>query len=802
MRRYLLTIFCLPLITMLFVGCTLSMEEYAIEEEMSRGFDEPYTEVTDIGTFTYQYHDNVRPVTKRVLEYVLGVEADSIVYYAENCPEEWLPYVGGYVSSGCSRKIPHGMNHRVLSVQHENGYYKVTTTKATTDEVFKELDVDINFEYQVPNLTDTTLTDSLHLERQDSVIVDWALIDEGAASRAFTKMPTRGDDEKKDDEEKETEDKLRDVKTVAWSIKKETNFPKPRGLGMYIEGTQTTVVKKLIHYRARKKNNFCESWEEDHSYVTFDVDFGLTYNLNEKLNKNNVDKYKKLLDELFDEKDLSTPLEHDVIPPITVPLGPPGGFVLEVKLALTMDITVTGYGHATTTTYFPVKRTGSIKEDGLKDIVIDETTDEGRTKCTKLGINGKIEIKPSLTFTGLIKHSSGVGAGLELSLSTTFSVGKNFIQVASASNGYVYDKTDKQLMQAPPLSKNYQADMTLGFSVDFEAGLRFEFSPWGFKFMGVTWTFAKVNIFNYSHDYGVLLNQSQTKLKAYSVRESDHVTLLTPRYSIRSTGLGLSGKDPNVVARLRFYNSTHSKFFDLVTKNYNGQEEMLTEDKLYEFQISKEKALSLLGEPWDGKFYIVPAYYDKGDGCTTVLADYEELVGTLMPTMEIKSCKQVYATEVPYLQDPVAVLKRLDVAPLDPDYWKGVTCYSFRTQVELGNTASIERWGINVVVKNAKGMKQLGVYDCEVADRSNDQLIKMGLYTIRSEFLSDWSEWNYANNSAFRSSLYLFVTPYCYVKGTRHDGHGKKLELTGVMQGEEKLEDYENYRVFTKSVLK
>lgn len=194
MRRPFLTYLHLALMTALLAGCTLSMEDYVIEEEMSRGFDEPATELTDIGTFTYQYQEGVRPITKKVLDYVLGVESDSIVYYVENCPSEWLPKVGGYVSCGCSRKIPNGLCNRVLSVQHQDGHYKVVTTKATTDDVFKQLDIELDFEYQAPNLTDSTLTDSLHLERKDSTIIDWAFVDGVAATRAFTPMPTRGEE--------------------------------------------------------------------------------------------------------------------------------------------------------------------------------------------------------------------------------------------------------------------------------------------------------------------------------------------------------------------------------------------------------------------------------------------------------------------------------------------------------------------------------------------------------------------------------------------------------------------------------
>jgi len=100
-------------------------------------------------------------------------------------------------------------------------------------------------------------------------------------------------------------------------------------------------------------------------------------------------------------------------------------------------------------------------------------------------------------------------------------------------------------------------------------------------------------------------------------------------------------------------------------------------------------------------------------------------------------------------------------------------------------------------VKKAKGFKEIGNFDCDVASRNFDQLIKAGLYTIRSEFLSDYSEWNFASNGKYNSDLYVFVTPYYYMDNTRYTTTTKKLSLTGILDGSEDLEDYENYRTMS-----
>ena len=124
------------LIILLFTaGCTLVLEEYNIPEE-EQGFDEPVTINNELGSVTYQYNEGVQPVTNNVQEYLTRVEDDTILYFSSDIPKKWLPTRGGLLAAGCTRKLPEGLNHRVVSVDKEGSEYRVVVTTATRQEVY------------------------------------------------------------------------------------------------------------------------------------------------------------------------------------------------------------------------------------------------------------------------------------------------------------------------------------------------------------------------------------------------------------------------------------------------------------------------------------------------------------------------------------------------------------------------------------------------------------------------------------------------------------------------------------------
>ena len=137
---------------MLLSSCELSMEEYVVTEDQ-RGKDEPYTEVNEYGEFTYEYNENVTPLNGDPQNFIATMN-DSVIWFMDNMPKKWLPKAGEYIAANCSKTIPLGLCAKVRSVTRENGMIRVEHEPATRDEVFKQLEVRIDFDYVLPGVTD------------------------------------------------------------------------------------------------------------------------------------------------------------------------------------------------------------------------------------------------------------------------------------------------------------------------------------------------------------------------------------------------------------------------------------------------------------------------------------------------------------------------------------------------------------------------------------------------------------------------------------------------------------------------
>lgn len=112
------------------------------EESMSTrpiGFDHSVTEKTDGLSVTYQYNDGVIVLDDRNLGYLEKVEADTILYFSSNTPNDMMPKVGSVINSRVTSKTPNGLGNKVISITSEGGTVKCVTTVAPLDEIFKEL---------------------------------------------------------------------------------------------------------------------------------------------------------------------------------------------------------------------------------------------------------------------------------------------------------------------------------------------------------------------------------------------------------------------------------------------------------------------------------------------------------------------------------------------------------------------------------------------------------------------------------------------------------------------------------------
>lgn len=137
------------------IACMLTLtsclEHLLGNDEKIEGFEHPVTETTDEYTITYQYKEDVIVLTEKAQDFLVKVEADTILYFSSSTPEAILPEVGEVISSRVSDKLPYGLGNVVLEVSEQNGMTRCVTTFAGLNEVFEEL----SWEYN------STLTDSL-----------------------------------------------------------------------------------------------------------------------------------------------------------------------------------------------------------------------------------------------------------------------------------------------------------------------------------------------------------------------------------------------------------------------------------------------------------------------------------------------------------------------------------------------------------------------------------------------------------------------------------------------------------------
>lgn len=166
---------------LLLWGCTLSMDEWVIPEE-ELGHDEPYTVETPYGEITYQFQDSVVFFSENLQQqYLVRVEADSILYINGSIPDEWRPYVGQKMATGISHALPYGLNNRVIDVQDQSGIYRVVTTRVPIKEVYKKLNYCLDSGLSTPSLaglSEEELEDlgyelTIDTKTGDTIINDW-----------------------------------------------------------------------------------------------------------------------------------------------------------------------------------------------------------------------------------------------------------------------------------------------------------------------------------------------------------------------------------------------------------------------------------------------------------------------------------------------------------------------------------------------------------------------------------------------------------------------------------------------------
>ena len=399
--------------TILTTGCVLTMEDYTKIPEEERGVGQPYTYKDSLVTCTYEFREGVVPITDRWFPYVLGV-VDSTVYISDNIPEDWLPKPGEYVSAGCSRTFPLGLCHRVQSMNRQSGMFAMTLTGATTDEVFKELDIVVDLDsYTLPgmDLTPDTTGQPNQIRRftrggeedphisvlPTGEIVDFRFVDAAmdTPEHKYLKPRTRGENNYITDGDHSVTDTDEDVDPVHWGCEFEfdpqylaakmgKNFPnlKPK-LALSVDKNVHVVAHK-DEWKSEKKSS---EWNEKTVTTKWTAKVSLSYDL-DKLGKSKPNMKKE------DWRDVQRMLSYlklqnppKLRPKISTLLDPfyitftVGAVPCSIRICFEINptATLTGFGEFTLTINDEVKRVTSVRDgdyvNQFKTIIRDASSE-------------------------------------------------------------------------------------------------------------------------------------------------------------------------------------------------------------------------------------------------------------------------------------------------------------------------------------------------------------------------------------------------------------------------------------------
>lgn len=126
----------------LFTIAIVSCETNTIDESgnVIAGFDYPITETGEDYLVTYKYNKSTIVYDEKSINYIHHIEADSILYYEKNTPNDYLPSTGDVVSTRITETTPYGLGNKVLSIINTGSYYKCVTTSAALNEIYDKLD--------------------------------------------------------------------------------------------------------------------------------------------------------------------------------------------------------------------------------------------------------------------------------------------------------------------------------------------------------------------------------------------------------------------------------------------------------------------------------------------------------------------------------------------------------------------------------------------------------------------------------------------------------------------------------------
>lgn len=744
----------LLLSALLLSSCELSMEEYVLTEE-DKGKEEPYTEVSEYGEFTYQYHDDVTALNGEPQNYIAMMN-DSVIWFMDNLPDKWVPKEGHYIAANCSKTIPLGICSKVRSVTRDAGMIRVEHEPTDKENVFKKLEMRLDFNYIVPGVSDfvedgteeSRSTPSINRPgfwKNDSVFVDMSLYEPGARSDGGHEDKTKFQTNK--------------------------SFDLPNKKVLYVDLTYESTEVVNVHQYEDLVKEYKEEWNDSYTERNIKILIGYGNNPEEATKSltsfpKNVGDIRGMMTSLKAVKDLMRISQSvkAINPVVSIPSFP---FGVMFRVDVSVGYVLLGYGVAEMKFRSETRRNGYIINKG-----------NSREIDNKLVSN---PLKPPYSDVTNIQFGGSADFWLRGRIGVGVLVGNELGGV-----GGVVGIEGKVGFRAS-LETESLNDYSIIDRQNFNCGFYANFSGFGEGLVKVGPFTKSLGDFNFNTtekskmiNMKAEINDSKTKSKLtteeveYVLEDENGNPLIDPW-----TGTPMIGTrdELSINSSLNFSKletfyifAEHYKFDQRpALRIYEGEiasgsgkfkqevleHHVLAEDKTYEFSVNLKKAG--LSETV-GVYEVVPCIYDESSGMITEYRNNSMIVTPGTPIISQPKCYQWFGRELSeevweyYLEE------------YGEEYFKGLkrenfTEYAFTTVVELKNATRIKEWGIEFRMDAPDGTTILE----KEYSIPFDGLCRAGKYSIITTFISRIRP---KPNSGI-DALSVTAKPYCIYDGEK-----------------------------------
>lgn len=744
----------LLLSALLLSSCELSMEEYIVSEE-DKGKEEPCTEVSEYGEITYQYHDDVTALNGEPQNYIAMMN-DSVIWFMDNLPDKWVPKEGHYIAANCSRTIPLGICSKVRSVTRDAGMIRVEHEPTDKENVFKKLEMRLDFNYIVPGVSDfvedgteeSRSTPSINRPgfwKNDSVFVDMSLYEPGARSDGGHEDKTKFQTNK--------------------------SFDLPNKKVLYVDLTYESTEVVNVHQYEDLVKEYKEEWNDSYTERNIKILIGYGNNPEEATKSltsfpKNVGDIRGMMTSLKAVKDLMRISQSvkAINPVVSIPSFP---FGVMFRVDVSVGYVLLGYGVAEMKFRSETRRNGYIINKG-----------NSREIDNKLVSN---PLKPPYSDVTNIQFGGSADFWLRGRIGVGVLVGNELGGV-----GGVVGIEGKVGFRAS-LETESLNDYSIIDRQNFNCGFYANFSGFGEGLVKVGPFTKSLGDFNFNTtekskmiNMKAEINDSKTKSNLtteeveYVLEDENGNPLIDPW-----TGTPVTGTRNELVINTSLNFSKLETFFifpkiDRLNQRpalriYEGEiasgsgkfkqeviDEVLAADKTYKFSVNLRKAE--LSENV-GVYEVVPCIYDKGSGMTTEYRNNSMIVTPGTPIISQPKCYQWFGRELS-VEDWEYYLEEYG-----EEYFKGkkredFTEYAFTTVVELKNATRIKEWGMEFRLEDPNGKAILD----KAYSIPFDGLCRAGKYTIITTFISEHRP---KTPDSGIDALSVTAKPYCKYDGEK-----------------------------------